>query len=102
VQKVFFYFLAGKSNMINPAIATIDAGCGYIVWAIVGFRGVRPDLGETSGDSKLTGFGCFSQSGKVSDWMADRLAEGRTGIGAWGVDYSALMSLPRWHFVIIP
>jgi hypothetical protein len=56
---------------------------------MVGFRGVRPDPGEAFDDSKLTGFGWFSPSDKVSDWIADRLAEGPTGIGACGVDYSA-------------
>jgi hypothetical protein len=63
---------------------------------------VRPDPGGASDDSKLTGLGCFSPSDKVSDWIADRLAEGPTGIGAWGVDYSASMSSPRWHCVVIP
>jgi hypothetical protein len=88
--------------MTNPVIPTIDARCGYFVWAIVGFRVVRLDPDGTSDDSKLTGCGCFSPSGKVSDWIADRLAQGPTGIGAWGVDYSALVSLPRWHCVIVP
>jgi hypothetical protein len=37
-----------------------------------------------SDDRKLTGFGCFGPSDKVSDWIASRLAEGPTGIGAWG------------------
>jgi hypothetical protein len=32
----------------------------------------------------MTGFGCFSPSGKVPNWMADRLAECRTGRVAWG------------------
>jgi hypothetical protein len=63
---------------------------------------VRPDTGGASDDSKLTGFGCFSPSDKVSDWMADWLAEGPTGIGAWGIDYPALVSSPRWRCVIIP
>jgi hypothetical protein len=63
---------------------------------------VRPNHGGTPDDSKLTGFGCFSPSDKASDWIADRLADGPTGIGAWGVDYSALVSPPRWHCVIIP
>jgi hypothetical protein len=88
--------------MTNPACATIDARCGFFVSAIVGFRGVRIDPGGTSDDSKLTGFGCFSPIDKVSAWIADQLAEGPTGIGAWGVDYSAFVSLPRWHCVIIP
>jgi hypothetical protein len=63
---------------------------------------VTPDPGGASDDSKLTGFGCFSPSDKVSDWIADRLAEGPTGIDARGFDYSALVSSPRWHCVIIP
>jgi hypothetical protein len=56
---------------------------------------VRIDPDGTSDYSKLTGFGCFCPMGKVSDWMTYRLAEGPTGIGAWGVVYSALVSLPR-------
>jgi hypothetical protein len=56
---------------------------------------VRPDPGGVFDDSKLTGFGCFSPSNNVSDWIASRLSEGPTGIGAWGVDYSALVSSPR-------
>jgi hypothetical protein len=63
---------------------------------------VRPDPGGAFDDSKLTGFGCFCPSDKVTDWVADRLAEGPTGIDAWGVDYSALLLLPRWHCIIIP
>jgi hypothetical protein len=42
--------------MTNPASATIDARCGYFVQAIVGFKGVRPDPGGASDDSKLTVF----------------------------------------------
>jgi hypothetical protein len=34
--------------------------------------------------------------------MGDRLAEGPTGLVAWGIDYSASVSIPRWHCVIIP
>jgi hypothetical protein len=63
---------------------------------------VRPDSGGASDDSKMTGFGCSGPSDKVSDRIADRLAEGPTGIGAWGVDYSALVSSPRWQCVITP
>jgi hypothetical protein len=37
---------------------------------------VRPDPGGAFDDSKLTGFGCFSPNDKVSDWIADGLAEG--------------------------
>jgi hypothetical protein len=54
--------------------------------------GMRLDPDEAFDDSKLTGFGCFRPSVKASDWIADRLAEGPTGIGAWGFDYSALVS----------
>jgi hypothetical protein len=43
---------------------------------------VRPDPGGASNDSKRTGFGCFGSSDKVSDWIADPLVEGPTGIGA--------------------
>jgi hypothetical protein len=39
---------------------------------------MRIDPGRASDDSKLTGFGCFGQSDKASDWIADRLVEGRT------------------------
>jgi hypothetical protein len=63
---------------------------------------VRLDPGGAFDDSKLTAFGCSSPSDKASDWIADRLAEGPTGIGSWGVDYSALVLLSRWHNVIIP
>jgi hypothetical protein len=63
---------------------------------------VRPDPGGASDDNKLTGFGCFSPSDKVSDWIGDRLAEGLTSIAARGVEYSALVSSPYWHSVIIP
>jgi hypothetical protein len=63
---------------------------------------VRPDSRGASDDSKLTGFEYFSPSDKVSDWIADRLTEVSTGTGAWGVDYSAFVSLPRWHYVIVP
>jgi hypothetical protein len=52
-------------------------------------------------DRKLTGFGCFGPSGKVSDCITDRLAEGLTDIVAFGIDYFALVSSPRWHCVII-
>jgi hypothetical protein len=63
---------------------------------------MRLDPGGASDDHKVTGFGCFGPSDKVSDWIAERLAEGRTGIAAWGVEYSAVLSSPRWHCVIIP
>jgi hypothetical protein len=58
---------------------------------------MRPDSGGASDDSKLTGFGCFGPSEKASDWIADRLAEGPTGNGAWRIYYSAVVSSPRWH-----
>jgi hypothetical protein len=48
---------------------------------------VRPDPHGAFVDSKINGFGCFSPSDKASDWIADRLAEGHTGIGAWDVDF---------------
>jgi hypothetical protein len=69
---------------------------------MVGFRGVRLDPSGASDDSKLTGFVCFGLSDNVSDWIADRLAEGSTGTVAWGVDSIILVSLTRWHCVIIP
>jgi hypothetical protein len=56
---------------------------------------MRLDPGGAFEDNKLTGFGCFSPSDKASDWIADRLAEGPTGIVAWGIDYSAVISSPR-------
>jgi hypothetical protein len=43
------------------------------------------DPGGASDDRKLIGFGCFGPSDNVSDWIANRLAEGRTGIVGWGV-----------------
>jgi hypothetical protein len=51
---------------------------------------VRPDPGGASDDRKLTGIECFSPNDKVSDWIADRLAEGSTGIAAWG------STIPPW------
>jgi hypothetical protein len=51
---------------------------------------VKPDPCGASDDSKHTGFGCFSLSDKVSDWMADRLTKGPTGIAAWG------STIPPW------
>jgi hypothetical protein len=70
--------------MTNLASETIDARCCYFVRAIVGFRGVRPDHSGAPDDSKQTAFERFSPSGKVSDWIADRLADGPTGLVAWG------------------
>jgi hypothetical protein len=63
---------------------------------------VSSDPSGAADDSKLSGFGCCSPSDKASDWIADRLAEGPTGIVAWGVDYSAVVSSQRWHCLIIP
>jgi hypothetical protein len=62
---------------------------------------VRPDPGGAYDDSKLTGSGRFSPSDTASDWIADWLAERPTGMVAWGVDNSTLISSPRWHYVII-
>jgi hypothetical protein len=31
---------------------------------------MSPDLGESSDNRKLTGFGCFGPSDKVSDWSS--------------------------------
>jgi hypothetical protein len=45
---------------------------------------VRLDPGEESNDRKLASFGYFGPRDKVSDWIADRLAEDPTGIVAWG------------------
>jgi hypothetical protein len=58
---------------------------------------MRLNPGGASDDRKLTG-----PSDQVFDWMADRLAEGPTGIVSWGVDYSAVVTSLRWHCVIIP
>jgi hypothetical protein len=46
------------------------------------FRGVRPDPDETPDDRKLTGFDDFGPSDQVIDLMADRLADGPTGLSA--------------------
>jgi hypothetical protein len=63
---------------------------------------MRLDPGGAFDYSKLTGFWMFSPSDKASDWIADRLAEGPTGIVAPSVvDYSTVMSSPRWHCLII-
>jgi hypothetical protein len=62
---------------------------------------MKLDPGGAFDDSKLTAFGCFSPSDKTSDWIADRLGEGPTGIVAWGVDYSTVESSLRRHCVII-
>jgi hypothetical protein len=45
---------------------------------------VIPDPGVASDDRKMTGFGYFGPSDKVSDWTADRLTEGPICIGARG------------------
>jgi hypothetical protein len=44
----------------------------------------------------------FGPSDQVFDLMADRLADGPTGLAAQGFDHSASVSTPRWHCVIIP
>jgi hypothetical protein len=89
--------------MTNSASATINARCGYNCMTDSRiFRGMRPIPGGTPDDRKLTGFGCFGPSDKVSDWISGRMAEGPTGIKAWAVDYSALVSSPRWNCAIIP
>jgi hypothetical protein len=51
---------------------------------------MRLNPGGASDARKLTGFGCFGPSDKVSDWIASRLAEGPTGIAAWGP------TIPPW------
>jgi hypothetical protein len=53
---------------------------------------VRSDPSGASDDRKLTGFGCFGSSDKLSDWIVSRLAVDPTGIDACGIDYSALVS----------
>jgi hypothetical protein len=44
----------------------------------------------------------IGSNNQVFDLMADRIADGPTGRVAWAVDYSASVSTPRWHCVIIP
>jgi hypothetical protein len=61
---------------------------------------MRLDPGGAFDDSKLTGFGSFILSDKASDSIADRLAEGLQGLVAWGINYSVVVSSPRWHCVI--
>jgi hypothetical protein len=78
----FLVISCEKADMTNTAKAAIDARCGSFVRATVGFRCVRPDPGGTPDDSKLTGFERFSSSDDASDWIADRLAKGPTGIVA--------------------
>jgi hypothetical protein len=39
--------------------------------------------------------GDFGPSDQVFDLMADRLAEGSTGLVVWGVHYSVSVSSPR-------
>jgi hypothetical protein len=62
---------------------------------------VRPDPDETPDDRKLI-LDDFGSNDQVIDLMADRLADGATGLAAKGVDHSASVSTPRWHCVIIP
>jgi hypothetical protein len=54
----FLVISYGKANMTNPVSAAINARCGFFVWPIVRFRGVRPDPGGAFDDSRLTAFGC--------------------------------------------
>jgi hypothetical protein len=63
---------------------------------------MQPDPGGASDDSKLTGFGYFSPSDKVSDWITSRLAEGPYRHCRMGFDNSALVLSLRWHCVSIP
>jgi hypothetical protein len=46
---------------------------------------MRLDPDRASDDPKMIGFGCFGPSDKACDWIADRLAEGATGIAAVGI-----------------
>jgi hypothetical protein len=55
---------------------------------------MKLDPGRSSDDRKLTGFGCFGASDKVSDWIASQLAKGPSGFVAREVYYSALVSSP--------
>jgi hypothetical protein len=64
---------------------------------------VRPDPDETPDDRKTDWFlDDFGLSDQVFDLIADRPADGPTGLVARGIDYSASVSTPRWHCVIIP
>jgi hypothetical protein len=68
---------------------------------------VRLDPSGASDDRKLTGFGCFGPSDKVSDRQAaggGPYRQCRMGVdySGMGVDYSGTVSSPRWHCVIIP
>jgi hypothetical protein len=51
---------------------------------------MRLDPGGPFNDRKLTGLGCFGPGDKGSVWIADRLAEGPTGIAACG------STIPHW------
>jgi hypothetical protein len=61
---------------------------------------VRRDPSGVSDDRRLIGFGCFGPIDKASDWIVSRLAEGPSGIVAWGRLFR-LVTSPRWHCVII-
>jgi hypothetical protein len=63
---------------------------------------VRSDPDGAFDESKLIGFGCVGPGDKASDWIADRLVKGPTGLVAWGVDQFGSVSSPRWPCVIIP
>jgi hypothetical protein len=51
---------------------------------------MRLDPGGAPDDLKLIGFGYFGPNGKVSDWIADGLAEVPIGIGMGG------RNIPHW------
>jgi hypothetical protein len=64
---------------------------------------VRLDSDETPDDRNLTVFWVILD--RVILYLigwADRLVDGPTGLAAYGVDYSASVSTPRWHRVVIP
>jgi hypothetical protein len=80
MQKVFLLFIAGKSNMTSPAIAAIDARCGFFVRAIVGSRDMRPDPDESSDDSKLAGL--WMILGRVIKYLIEWLIGWRRALQA--------------------
>jgi hypothetical protein len=63
---------------------------------------VRPDPDETPNDDRSLVLDDFGSSDQVIVLMADRLADGPTGLAASELDHSASVSTPRWHCVIIP
>jgi hypothetical protein len=67
---------------------------------------VRLDSGGASDDHKLTGFRSFGPSDKVSDSIADRLAEGLTSNVAWGgrlfrLDVFTALALCKYSLTLI-